>query len=81
MKNDKETKRPRLGTSEEFFKPPIGLKPRWLHDEQRAADIRDAVKRYAATGKDIPQEWLDEHSELTVKKLIAEIDSEGDELK
>jgi hypothetical protein len=67
--------------NEKTKKPPIGLKPRWLHDEQRAADIRDAVRRYAAAGKDIPQECLDEHNELTVKKLIVDIDNENDELE
>lgn len=41
-------------------KPPIGLKPRWVHDGDRIADIKDAITRYIYEKKDIPWEWIDE---------------------
>ena len=45
-------------------KPVLGLKPRYLHDEERQEAIRAAIYRYVEAGKDIPNEWLDEYSEI-----------------
>lgn len=42
--------------------PPIGLKPKWLHDEQRQKEIKQAIERYINVGRKIPQEWLDEYN-------------------
>lgn len=50
-------------------KPPIGLKPRRLHDEQRLCDIEAAILRRKDTGKPVPKEWADEHRELSDKLL------------
>lgn len=48
-------------------KPPLGLMPKYLHDEKRFEDIRNAMGRYADAGKVVPQEWIDEEKELMEK--------------
>jgi hypothetical protein len=45
-------------------KPPQGLTPRLLCDEQRLQDIDSAIIRYKKAEKAIPREWLDERREL-----------------
>src|SRR6476646_7268944 len=47
-------------------KPPIGLRPRWIHDQDRSLEIIDAARRYAEARKPIPVEWIDEFRELMV---------------
>ena len=49
-------------------RPPIGLKPKWLHDEQRLKDVRDAIVRYYNADMPIPIKWIEEYNELI--KLI-----------
>ena len=48
-------------------KPPLGLMPRrnheWATNQQRMTDIIEAMKRYNAVNKKLPQEWFDELSE------------------
>lgn len=41
-------------------KPPIGLKPKEIHDRARKEEIPNAMMRYVAADKEIPQSWLDE---------------------
>lgn len=48
-------------------KPPLGLKPRHIHDETRVSEILDAVRRYYFAGKLVPREWLVELRELTAR--------------
>lgn len=45
-------------------KPPLGLMPRWRHEELRIKDICDAMNRYADKAKLIPEEWKDELRDL-----------------
>ena len=45
-------------------KPPIGIKPRYIHDEERKQEIMDAMVRYSNAFKPIPVEWLDELRDL-----------------
>jgi len=45
-------------------KPPVGLKPKWLHDEQRLDEIKAAISRYTEKGEPIPQEWIEEYNSL-----------------
>lgn len=45
-------------------KPPLGLMPKYLHDEKRFEDIRNAMGRYTDVGKVVPQEWIEEEKEL-----------------
>lgn len=45
-------------------RPPLGLTPKRVHDETRALDIIDALRRYAEAGKAVPPEWIDELAAL-----------------
>ena len=45
-------------------KPPLGLKPRYVHDMERFVEIADAIHRYIAAGKSIPDEWVEELSNI-----------------
>jgi hypothetical protein len=47
-------------------KPPLGLKPKKLWEEKRAADLCEAIERYLNVGHDVPYEWVEEL--LTVVK-------------
>ena len=44
-------------------KPPLGITPRYIHDEHRAREIIFALLRYLDAGKPIPREWLEELSD------------------
>lgn len=48
-------------------KPPLGLKPKWVHDEERKLEILDAIERYSEAEKSIPKEWVIELRELICK--------------
>jgi hypothetical protein len=48
----------------ELKKPPIGLKPRWIHDSQRAKEILEAIERYTDSNMSIPKVWIDELKDL-----------------
>jgi hypothetical protein len=39
-------------------KPPIGLKPKTIHDQQRGLEILAAMTRYVEANKTIPEEWV-----------------------
>jgi len=39
-------------------RPPLGLKPRKLHDESRLKEILAAMTRYAEAGEEIPEKWI-----------------------
>lgn len=45
-------------------KPPIGVKPRYLHDEEHMAELEGAIERYLAAGATPKKEWLEELEEL-----------------
>ena len=45
-------------------KPPLGLKPKYIHDIHRKQDIAQAIVRYLESNKAIPMEWIDEWNEL-----------------
>jgi hypothetical protein len=44
-------------------KPPLGLRPREIHDAYRVMEILHACDRYATENKRIPDAWLVELSE------------------
>jgi len=52
-------------------KPPIGIIPRFIHDENRLKDLRKTIKRYIKSYHKINQEWVSEYNEL-IEKLINE---------
>jgi hypothetical protein len=41
-------------------KPPLGLRPRWIAEEQRLAEIASAADRYIEAGKPVPSPWIEE---------------------
>ncbi|CAJ0701612.1 hypothetical protein LMG19089_02882 [Ralstonia edaphis] len=43
-----------------YLKPPLGLKPKHIHDKERAEEILAAIDRYVAARKVVPAEWIDE---------------------
>jgi hypothetical protein len=43
---------------------PLGITPKWLHDEQRLKSLCEAVGRYKAARMPIPIIWLQEMEEL-----------------
>lgn len=45
-------------------KPPIGITPRWLLDEERAIEIEEAIVRYNKADYPIPIEWIQELNEV-----------------
>lgn len=45
-------------------KPPLGLVPKWVRQEQRCSEIREAIDRYTDASKPIPIEWIEEYNEL-----------------
>ena len=45
-------------------KPPIGITPRWLLDEERAIEIEQAIARYNEANYSIPFEWIKELNEV-----------------
>jgi hypothetical protein len=47
-------------------KPPIGLKPLWIHEEERYKDIYKAMMRYRRAKLIIPKEWVVEADELAI---------------
>lgn len=49
-------------------RPPIGLKPRYIHDHERYIEICGAIQRYYDAGKKIPVEWIEEYNELVEKE-------------
>jgi len=51
------------------YKPPLGLKPRWLADKHRLADVDAALGRYTEAGMIPPSEWLKERRDL-VRSLL-----------
>lgn len=49
-------------------RPPIGLYPRFLHDEKRLDDVTQAILRYIDAHKVVPTEWWEEYNELAERE-------------
>lgn len=49
-------------------KPPLGLTPRYVHDEWRFKDIKAAIIRRAEGDASIKTEWIEEYNELLEKR-------------
>jgi hypothetical protein len=45
-------------------KPPLGIKPKFVWEAQRAEDIKQAIYRYLSEGMIVPVEWLVEYNEI-----------------
>lgn len=66
-------------------KPPIGLMPKKLHDEQvkeeRLREVSDAIHRYQKAGKKFPTEWVEEYNELLNGEVSIHPNSQDFDLK
>ena len=51
-----------------YTMPPIGVKPRWVHDSQRLGDITQAIQRCIEANTQIRYEWIEEYNELIGRK-------------
>ena len=49
---------------ETVSKPPLGLKPKFIHDAQRVREILEAMTRYSEANYPIPIEWIEELKQL-----------------
>ncbi|MEW6060947.1 MAG: hypothetical protein AB1600_03300 [Bacteroidota bacterium] len=48
-------------------KPPLGLVPRFLRDEERLNEIVEAVTRHLSHPAEIPVEWIAEYNEIVTR--------------
>lgn len=45
-------------------KPPLGIKPRYVVDDERKQDIINAMQRCIDASWQIPGEWIEEYNEI-----------------
>lgn len=50
--------------------PPLGLKPRKIHDRDRMNEIISAIERYSEESMLIPKEWTDELRDLANPRIF-----------
>lgn len=48
----------------DYKKPPLGVKPKYIHDALRKKEIAKAIIRFAEVQKAIPIAWIEEYNEL-----------------
>ena len=54
-----------------MYKPvPIGIKPKYIHDEERCYELKMAIGIYLEANIKIPSEWIKEYNKLvnTIKE-------------
>lgn len=51
-------------TVEQTEEPPLGVMPKWLHDERRAEELKAAIKRFTKAHKSVPAEMIEEYNLL-----------------
>lgn len=51
-------------------KPPLGLEPRFIHDQRRILEILAAMDRYVSEGLSIKDEWMQELRDLHERNSI-----------
>ncbi|WP_186303785.1 hypothetical protein [Bacillus pumilus] len=44
--------------------PPLGVMPKWIHDERRVEDLAAAIERRIKARLEIPLEWFEEYNNL-----------------
>jgi hypothetical protein len=50
-------------------KPPLGIKPRHIYEQERIWELTCATNRYMLEQISIPQEWIDEYNFLTKQEV------------
>ena len=53
--------------------PPLGLKPRKIHDRDRMNEIISAIERYSEALMPIPKEWTIELRELANPRIFKDL--------
>lgn len=48
----------------EINRPPLGLIPKWIRQEERLKEVKEAMLRYLDANLEIPTEWGEEYEEL-----------------
>jgi hypothetical protein len=51
-------------------KPPLGVTPKWLRQEQRLEELCEAVIRYRQEALPVPADWLEEMRDLAGELLV-----------
>lgn len=51
-------------------RPPLGLMPRGIWRKNRKVELINAIGRYLDSDMQIPQEWIDEFSELNKEPTV-----------
>lgn len=51
----------------ESVKPPIGLVPKYMHDQERLIEVLRAILRYVEAGFSISDDWIQECNDLLIK--------------
>lgn len=52
----------------QYRKPPLGLIPRYIHEEQRLSEVGGAIYRCLNEQYTIKPEWIDEYNELILRR-------------
>jgi hypothetical protein len=52
------------------IKPPIGITPKHIHDDQRFIELCGAIQRYYDTETPIPVEWIREWNEHVKRRHL-----------
>lgn len=52
-------------------KPPLGLKPRFIHDIERRIEIERAILRRMTVAYPIPVKWIEEYNELAEREATS----------
>jgi hypothetical protein len=45
-------------------KPPLGVVPKYIHDDTRLDELRFAIMRYAEARRQISLDWIDEYNTI-----------------
>ena len=61
-------------------KPPIGIIPRYIWELKRIKELKSAIRRFIAAGKQIPIEWVNEYNDFCRRYECAD-KSSGTELE
>lgn len=56
-------------------KPPLGARPRYIHEELRRRELREAIAGYMQDGLEVNPEWVSEYNELV--RRLKEVGNNG----
>jgi hypothetical protein len=59
-------------------KPPIGIIPRYIWELKRIKELKSAIRRFIAAGKEIPIEWINEYNDFCRRYECADKSSESE---